>query len=215
MATTNAQLIDQAMSRLGQRKSTRVRSDIVSEINTAINTLERGDFHPWFLEETATLSVVSGESFKVLPTDYLIEADDSRPYFIESGTTYFLTKRFYGVLMGETPPELRFYAIRGEEFHFRMVADKAYTIYVPYYAKQTGNLVDDDTVVSNKWLIEAFDWTISEALKVVASVHLHSTELAQTHAAIALRAKRDIFKHHEARVNKNQDFEVGGATDGS
>lgn len=215
--TTNAQLLDQAMSRLGQRTSTRVRADVLTEINQTINTLERGTFIPWFLEETATLAVVSGESYKDLPSDFAIEADESRPYWIDAdGETHFLTKRFYGALPGESAAtSLKYYAIRGSEFHFRMVADGAYTIYVPYYARQTGDFDDNGEVVSNKWLIEATEWVLGDALQRVAAFHLHNGELATMHNLAAQRAQRELFNFHEARVNKNQDFEVGGASDGS
>lgn len=215
--TTNAQLIDQAMSRLGQRTSTRVRADVVTEINTTIDTLERGTFIPWFLEQTATLSIVSGESMKALPSDFTIEADESRPYWIDAdGETQFMTKRFYGALPGEhDATKVQFYAIRGSEFHFRMVADASYTIYVPYYAKQTGNLADNDSTVSNLWLIDAKEWVLGDALQRVAAFHLHNAELATMHNLAAQRAQRELFNFHEARVNKNQDFEVGGASDGT
>lgn len=213
--TTNAELLNQAMSRLGQRKSTRVRADVVTEINTAIEVLERGTFRPWFLEKTATLAVVKDDTFAALPTDFLIEAEEVRPYFVLEGKVHYLTKRFYGMLVGETPPEVRYYAIRGNDFHFRRPADIAYSIIVPYYAQTNDLLVDDTTDVSNPWLLNAQDWVFGKALGVVAAFHVHNQELAVNFSAAERQAKSDIYIFHEARINENQDFEVGGSSGGT
>lgn len=213
--STNAQFIDQAMGRLGQRTSTKIRANVVEEINTAIEDLERGTFFPWFLSKTATLSVVANDTFKDLPSDFALEEDETRPYYVEEGTVFYLTKRFYGTLLGETPTSLKFYATRGTEFHFRIPADKSYDIIVPYYAKTIDPLVDDTTPVSNLWLLEAKNWILGKALSVVAATNLQNLNLATTMAALEVKSRTDVYNYHEARMNQNQDFEVGGATDGS
>ena len=74
--TTNSELIDQAMGRLGGRTSTRLRADLVSEVNTTIDNFEQGTFIPWFLEATATLDIVADDTFVTLPEDFAIEADE-------------------------------------------------------------------------------------------------------------------------------------------
>lgn len=213
--TTNKELIDQAMSRLGQRSSVRVRADVVTEINTALDTLERGTFFPWFLEETAQLDIAIGDTFKALPSDFAREAEESRPYYTLEGTLHYMTKRFYGTLLGETPTKLMYYAIRGNDFHFRMPADIAYTVYVDYYARQGDPLADNTTDVSNLWLLNAKDWVMNEGLSVVAGLHLHNDKLEQKLFARANKAKNDLYVYHESRINENQDFEVGGASDGT
>lgn len=213
--TTNSELLDQAMGRLGGRSSTPLRANVLLEINTAIDTIERGTFFPWFLEQTAELSIVENDTFKAMPTDFAIEADESRPYYVLEGTVFYLTKRFHAALQGEVPTSVKFYAILGNDFHFRMPADQAYTINVPYYARETGNLVDDGTTVSNLWLINALDWVFGAALKVVAATRIQNDKLAVTMAAMEQKAKQDLYVFHEARINLNQDFEVGGASDGT
>ena len=213
--STNAQFIDQAMGRLGQRTSPKIRANVLEEINTAIDDLERGTFFPWFLEKTATLNLVVDETFQALPSYWVIEADETRPYYVENGLVYYLTKRFYGALLGEVPTTLKFYAIRGTEFHFRKVADKAYTVIIPYYAKTVDPLVDDATAVSNLWLLEAKNWIMGKALSVVAATNLQNLPLATTMAALEVKSRIEVFNYHEARLNQGQDFEVGGATDGS
>jgi len=213
--TTNSELIDQAMSRLGQRSSTRLRADVVTEINTTIDTLERGEFLPWFLEETATMTILPSQSFDTLPGDFGLEMEDSRPYYLKDGKTHYLTKRLFAAIFGEDPPDMRYYAIRGTEFYVRQIPDEEETVYLPYTARQTGDLADDGSVVSNLWLHHAKDWVLGEALAAVASLHLSNDKLAATQAVFGAKGKRSVFVHHEARVNMNQDFEVGGISDGS
>ena len=213
--TTNSELIDQAMGRLGGRSSTRLRADVVSEINMTIDNFEQGTFIPWFLEATATLDIAVDDTFVDLPDDFAIEADESRPYYVLEGTVYYLTKRFHGTLLGEVPTSVMYYAIHGTEFHFRMAADQVYTILLAYYAKETGNLVDDDTEVSNLWLINAKEWVMSDALSTVANTHVQNYKLADRLALKAQKARNDLYVFHEARININQDFVVGGSSDGS
>ncbi len=213
--TTNAEILDLAMSRLGGRSSVRVRADVLLEINSAIDTLERGTFFPWFLEKTDTLSFVADDTFKALASDFAIEAEETRPYYVEEGKVFYLTKRFYGTLVGEVPTGVKFYAIRGSDFHIRLAADKAYSILVPYYGRETGNLVDDGADVSNAWLIDAKDWVLAMALRTVAAVHLQNPTQATMFAQMEAKAKTDLYVFHEARINTNQDFVVGGSSDGT
>ncbi len=212
---TNAQLLDQAMGRLGQRKSLTVRANVVLEINSTIAELERGTFLPWFLESSTDLALAVDDTSKALPTDFLREEEESRPYFTLDGTVRYLTKRFYGTLQGEAPTNLRFYAIRGETFHFRFAADIAYTVTVDYYAKSNDAFVDNAVAVSNKWLLNAETWVLNEALKTVAALHINDAEKAATFALLAQVAKKDLYIYHESRINENQDFEVGGSSGGS
>ncbi len=213
--TTNSELLDNALSRLGQRKSTRVREDTIAEINEAIDNLERGSFFPWFLQKTVTLSFVSGDSFKPLPADFAIEQEDTRPFYTQESAIFYLTKRFFGTLQGEAPTFVKFYAVHGNDFHIRMPAEKDYSITVLYNARTGGGFVDDTNDVSNLWLIDAKEWVLSMALAKVARFHLQNTPLAADFVGMEAKAKRDLYNYHESRVNLNQDFEVGGATDGS
>lgn len=214
--TTNSELLDQAMSRLGQRASTRVRADVLAEINTTIDRLERNPFLPWFLEKDATLSVVANDTSVALPSDFLREAEESRPYYVLDSKVHYLTKRLFAALPGEDDAtSVKFYAIRGETFYFRMAADQSYTITLSYYAAQTGNLVDDASTVSNLWLTKAHDWVVNEALTKVAAFHVQNEKLAILLKGDASAARKELYGYHEARINENQDFVVGGSTNES
>jgi len=192
-----------------------VRADVLAEINATIDRLERGTFIPWFLEKTASLSFAVDDTLQPLPSDFAIEADESRPYYTLSGTVFYLTKRFAAAIQGETPNSVCFYAISGTNFLIRKAADIAYTISVPYYGRVTGDLVDNATAVSNLWLLDAKDWVLYEALTTVAAIQIQNDKLSQKMTVFAAGAKREVYNFHEARININQDFVVGGASDGS
>jgi hypothetical protein len=215
--TTNSELIDQWMSRLGQRTSTRVRADLVSEVNSAIKDLEVQPFVPWFLQKTATLSISTDDVLAALPSDFIIEREGHRPYYTREGTVHYLTKMVAGMIYGYTTTEVRpmRYAIDGNNFLFRPVADQAYTIYVPYYGKTGGGFVDDSADISNIWLLNAEEWVGAKALKMTAGTHLQNKGLAADFVGLEAAQKAAVYKLHIARESQNQDYEVGGISDGS
>lgn len=212
---TNKELIDLAMSRLGSRKSQRLRDSVVSEINQAIVTLERGTFLPWFLQNTASLVFAAGDTIKALPATFAREQEDTRPYFLTDTKATFLTKRLYPQLLREEPNEIALYSINGNDFHLRRVPTEAITIYVDYYARIGGTLVDNEDAISNSWLLDASDWVLGKALKTVALGPGGNRNLATDMAALETSARNDIYAYHESRVHTNQDYEVGGSTNGS
>ena len=213
----NSEQIDIWMSRLGQRKSQRLRTDLVAEINAAIQDLESQPFVPWFLQKTATLSVATGDSFKDLPSDFFIEREGTRPYYVLEGTTYFMRKMISGAIFGFTTTSTRpiRYSLTGNEFHFRPVADQAYSILVPYYGKTGGGVLDDSNEVSNLWILNATEWIANKALKVTARTHAQNQPLAADFAALEIQAKNNLYRLHEAREHVNQEYEMGGVSDGS
>lgn len=214
--STNKELIDQAMARLGSRKSQRLRDSVVQEINTAIDVLERGTFLPWFLQETATLVIPANTPFVTLPDNFAREQEDTRPYYFEGTTKVsFLTKRLHPQLMQSDISTLSLYSINGNEFHVRTVSTIEQTIYLEYYAKATGNLVDDENAISNPWLIDAKDWVLGKALKTAALGAGGNRQLASDMAELETAARNDVYAFHESRVHTNQDYEVGGSTNGS
>ena len=216
---TNAELLTQAMSRLGQRSSTRVRADVLAEINTTIDRLERGGFLPWFLEQTATIAVVASTASYSISTSFIREVEECRPYWVLSGVSpittqvTYLQKRGYSDLRGlGSETSLKYYAIQDQKIHIRMVPDVAYALYLQYYHRQTGNLADDSSTVSNLWLVNAHDWVVNEALATVADLHLHNSKLADKLRSYARAAKADLYIYHESRVHTNQDYYVGGSS---
>lgn len=215
--STHKELLDRWMGRLGSLRSTRVRADLLSEVNAAILDLENEAFIPWFLNRTGTLSIAQNDLFVTLPGDFLIEQEKHRPYYVLEGKTYYLKKvtsgAIYGVETSNTRPT--FYSINGSEFHFRPVADQAYTIYFPYYQKSGDPMTDDEDNVTNKWLLNAPEWIGMRALKMTAGTHLQNEKKGSVFAGLEREQKQKIYKRHIAREAQNQEYEVGGISDGT
>ena len=213
--TTNAEVIDQAMSRLGKRASTRLRADVLTEINAAIDAAEKAPFLPWFLQDLGSISATSSATSASLPADFLREEEDTRPYYVLSGTNYYLSKRLYNMLEGETPTSLSLYSIRGTTFYYKAAPSDALTIYLPYYKSVGGDLADDGSAVSNLWLLNARNYILAKALHMVASTVVRDDNLAREQAALRTDAWRDLVAFHESIQVENLDAYVGGASDGS
>ena len=212
---TNKTLIDDAMTRLGGRSSTRVRTGVVSEINKAIAFLERGEFLPWFLQSSTTLAIAANSNTATLPTDFLKEDEDARPYYTLDGKVYYLTKRFYAAMEGLEPDDTVFYAIRGNTFYVKRIPTEALSIEFLYLAQSNDPLMDNETAVSNVWLLNAEEWVVSRALRFVAMSHIQNSNLARDLQRSELEAKRNLYNYHISREIDAHDLEVGGATDGS
>ncbi len=221
---TNAEVLDLAMSRLGQRSSTRIRADVLSEVNASINTLEKAPFLPWFLRATDSFAfgdftVSNAIGTTALDSTFLRDVEDTRVYYTTSEAGFnFLTKLLIGMLPTETPLGQSFYAIDvgAKTISVRIAPVTGQTYWLEYYAEQTGNLVDDATAVSNKWLLNAQDYILAHALKTVARFQIQNDELAAKFAIQQTEEYTKLYNYHESLAHENQDYFVGGASpDGS
>lgn len=214
---TNTENIDLMMSRLGQRRSERVRADAIAELNAAIVDKERQPFIPWFLAGTEQVAVSTGETFKLISNNYLREVEDTQPYYMLDGRP----KRLLKVTVEEldlyngsaTAPEV--YTIIGNEFHFRPMADEPRTIFVRCYTRSADPIVDNDQETSNPWLINAFEYITSAALKKVAGLHIKDQEGAANFTALETQHRRELYTFHESRIHVGQDYFVGGISNGT
>lgn len=214
---TNQYFIDLWMSRLGQRASLRVRQDLVAEINSSIIYLESQVFIPWFLEAWTTIPLNPGDGIAPLPLTFAIEREYTRPYFSLEGRIHFLTKRVFGAIYGieDSGDVPKYYALHGQNLVLRPVATIPLTLNVAHYVKTGGGVVDDTAEATNVWLLNAPDWVAFRALKAVAGLHLQNTQKASEFERMEIQAKDDIYRFHLAREHQNQDYEVGGISDGS
>lgn len=213
----NSEQLDVWMSRLRSRKSVNLRADVVAEVNAAIVDLERKPFIPWFLEVNTPLTLALDSGNVALPANFSLEREGWRPYYVLEGTVYYLTKRVEGKVVGhvteKTSPQI--YGIIGDTLEFRPLADQEYTLNFYYYARTDGGFADDGSAVSNLWLLNVPEWVFAKAAVIVARMHLRNEELARDMAQLEIRSKTDAYKYHEARKHQNQDYEVGGASDGT
>lgn len=211
---TNAEKIEQMMSRLGQRTSQRVRTDLVAELNTAIEHLETQPFIPWFLRTTSFLTLPEGSTVVSLPSNYLREREEFLPYYSYDGTNYYIEKRLLGALPGFKPiistPEV--YAIDGGQFHFRPAAPEEIEVTFTHYSRSNDPVLDNDEEVTNPWLIEAFEYVSCVTLKNIATFHVQNLPLGEIFASLEFRYYGQLYKYHESRIHEGQDYYVGGAS---
>ena len=73
-STTNRQVIDLMMARLGDRAAPKLRSNVVLEINTYVDGRELQALLPWFLIKETVLIFAPQEISKPLPDDFLTGA---------------------------------------------------------------------------------------------------------------------------------------------
>lgn len=226
--TTNAEILDLAMSRLGHRTSPKVRADTLQELNVAIDTAERAPWLPWFLASDYVALVPAGAYYTVLPSNFLREKEDTRPYTLDGVKATHLTKVPFGMLQSQDPATaFSLYSIQvgdgrnqggGIEklIHFRAAgAADSQLVYMNLYRAQTGDVVDDTSNISNLWLTEARDYIMFKALRTVAEFHIQNDKLAQLFAIREFQALKILVDYHVSLDSENQDYFVGGSSDGS
>jgi len=212
--STHSEIIDLGMSRLGRRRSTEVRRDLVTEINSFLKRLSRQSFKPWFLMDMDTLTFEAGEVVKPLADDFSLEVEASRPFFTYDGEVEYLQKLSYAMLEGQTGTK-NFYAIEGNNIHIRPTPSEQQVVSFLYYKNDEGELVDNAIEATNLWLVNAEDWIVNSAASRVARFHTIARDLAQDLADDAREFKTELYVLHEARKHQNMDYYVGGASDGS
>lgn len=222
--STNAEVIELAMSRLGQRASTRLRADVLAEINASINSRERAPWLPWFLRDSewfeySDFAFAPGFGTATLDSAFLRERESTRVYrFSATDFKYtFLTRAVLGLIHTEQDATTQtHYDISGLSLQIAGVPVDNGDIYViHYYKAQTGNLVDDGSAVSNLWLINAQDYILAHALRNVADFHVQNTKLASRFALQQQEAFNELYAYHESLEHENTDYFVGGSSDGS
>ena len=211
---TNTVLLDQMMSRLGQRKSQRLRADLIAEVNQAVQELERKPFIPWFLEQALPLAFASGTASVAIP-NFIREVEETRPYYVQESQITYLAKTLRGTLYAHetalTSPQI--YTLTGDtNMEIRPVPTKDYTINILVYAKSNDAIADNTNEASNPWLLNAFDYLAETALERTARFHMRDMKAADEHGKAAARMLNDLYAFHESRVHTNQDYYVGGSS---
>lgn len=210
---TNTQALDLIMKRLGGRTSTDTRATLLLELNNKIAELERGPLKPWFLETEqtqATTPFVVGQNYIALPSDFLMEIEDA-DFRVQNGDGDYvsLVKVPYRRLMQETENAdsgaVEGYALFGERIYLGPAPDVAYNYKFPYLAKTTA-VVDDSNAITNKWLLEFFNYITLEAAFVMASEHVQSVELMNKLSAPLAAAQRAFRQEVEARIHTNMTY---------
>lgn len=167
--------------------------------------LEANPWLPWFLLSTWTgVSTSAGTAEVAVPTDFLLEAEESALYVQDSdGNWIELPKDASDVLaakyLGSGFP--RAYSLVGNSFRFFPVPDAPYPLkMVDYYAR--ADAIATLSPVS-PWLTEASDVVLGELGKVISEKHLKDGAMAATFAQDAARGWKRLYDKHIAREEVN------------
>lgn len=215
--------VDLLMKRLGNRKDTSLRDDIINEMDfVQDNILQGGPFYPWFLlsEETYT-TTTAGEHRLPLPTDFLHEWEDGTLYRKDTAATgatnpwieltrddWDILKNSYTTVAGGTP---KYYDISANYFLLADTPDDAYEIWFRYYSK-ADNLAGsygDANNVENGWLKYAPDWFMGEVGLIIAGQYLQSDTMVQIFATQATRGKKRLYDLDISMQESNKKRAMG------
>jgi len=189
---------------------------LVNELRIAQEqTLEGGEFLPWFLLTTDTSQVLLADEATVsLPTAF-IRFHENRPvrYKDTTATTpdqyrKVSNKSLMFLLDGYEASDTgspEYWALQGRTLIFRPYADINYGLGLRYFAKDT-SLATDTT---NNWLTYAQDWLMAETGYAVASTYLEDEKKAAIWQAAIARAKDRVWRAHEAFMAQAANYSMG------
>lgn len=210
---TNAQMLDLIMKRFGGRSSTTLRAQTLTELNEQIKQKEQGDVCPWFLKDVWTPSTTANIEYIELPADYIRDDDDANPEIRHPDTGWDkLTKVGYNRLRAETANALaqipEGFSIYGERAYFGPTPDAVYSFRLPYF-KRTTPVVDNTSEITNKWLINFFNFITLETVDLVARLHIRDYQLVNTIQSELDQARSQFVRAVEAREHAGQTYLLG------
>lgn len=210
----NAQFLDRVMDRLGRRKSTDLRANVVLELQIKKAEYETGATLPWWLESIPTLGpTTQGLSGFTLPTNLIREMEDGAVRVLDpdDGTEYYPRKKSYSDVQAQTvagvlgPPQI--YAIFGDSIYFAPLMAKAYTFIIPGYYSSPD--LTDDTSALTGWYKYAPQLMLCGVVAVVAETPLQNYNLSNLYRQREVDQKAILWRSIEARLNANRDVEIG------
>lgn len=210
---TNAEVLALMMQRFGNRSSTSLKATVLIELNQKIRQLERGPSKPWFLEDIWQGQTVANQDYVDLPSDYLIEDDEGEREIRDTNVSPIawtkLNKTSYGKLRAQTAnAEAQIpvaYAIYGEKAYFGPTPDQVYSFRIPYF-KRTTEIADNTQAVSNKFLLEFFNYITLTTVDIVARTHTRDNGLVDRISKQLLEAKDEYFREVEARLHAGREY---------
>lgn len=196
--------------RLGDRSDMQER--ILREMDFIQTTvLEENEWMPWFLEsEWASAQTTVGEARVPLPTDFLVEIEESHLYISkDGGEEKRLVKKDMDTAKSLRPgsgqPE--YYAISGGYFYFYATPDYAYDLRMRYYAKDA---LMSAANVETLWLKHASDLVMALVGEAIAGKHIQNLQQAAAFQADAQKAWNRLLTKHTALNELNMARALGG-----
>ena len=206
---TNKEMFDFIMQRLGNRTSTTTRAAVVKELNEVIRQMELSDVLPWFMEDIWVQNTSANVDYLDLPTDYIRDDDEGNP---EIQTTsgyrkcpkdgYNNLRATYANLDAAIPEK---FAIYGERVYFGPTPDAAYSFRLPYY-KRTGDVVDNTSAITNKWLLNFFNFITLCTINIVARTHTRDDKLVSSTSSPLADARKLMWQGIEARIHAGREY---------
>jgi len=209
---TRDEAITLVLNRLGNRANdTVLTAQAVLELQHVQEQMELKEELPDFLlTERATASTIADEERLPVPTNFLLELEEGALFITnDDGTEIELEKDDYDVLRNKfasvaaTLPTR--YALRNDYFVLFPKPNKAYTVRMAYYKKDT--VLSSD--VTNQWLTYAPDVMINGLGEVLAGEYLHNAALRDRFAARGSGAVRRMYNRDTALKEANKKRNMG------
>ena len=216
--------VDLLMNRLGARTSSTLRDKIISEmVFVQENTLEGGDFLPWFLiTNDDTLVSVASQEYINLPSDFIREWEDGGFWVNDSTDTVNPWKQLvrddYDIIKKKSPPTTEDAPARydrdGSRLLLRPIPDRVYSFDLWYYQQDSslaGTYGDAGASEENGWLQHASDWMLGEVGLLVYSLHLQGTNqnIIQLFQALKVMGQDRVYKRDTEWREANKYRQMG------
>jgi hypothetical protein len=206
--TTNAQVLDNMMARLGNRQSPKLRGSVLFELNNKINLLEGGALLPWFLQKEWAFQLVVNQITYDLPADFLREEEEGALRVSYQGRPIaFVGKVAKEDLVYEGDDPALCYTLFGEKLQIAPTPDTTYDCVLEYLAAST-DVTDTGVPVSNVWLLNAYNFVTYGALVAIANFHVQDPEMAARFEREEAKARDALWRTHEARQHTNRDYKI-------
>lgn len=216
---TNAEALDRIMQRLAGRTSEVTRAAVLTELNLKIDELEGGEWKPWFLEKRTTGVLVVDQDYLDLPSDFVEEYEEGAFVLLDPDTAAASYPKKVDIewlesecLIGANNAVPSGYALFGDQFILGPKPDKAYSYRLKYLGR-TDDVVDNTDPITNKWLLEFFNYITLETAMQVALTILQSQEMATKMKPERDKAKDHFWRRVVSRQMANTDPLLGNTED--
>ena len=215
--------VDIIMQRLGNRKDTDLRDDIINEmVFVQESILEGGPFYPWFLvTEESYIDTTPGDERVAVPSDFLHEWEDSVLYRFDATATgaqnpwiplerddWDTIRQELTTVDGGVPTK---YDISGDYFMLADTPDDAYSVRMRYFAadESLAGTYGDAANIENKWLKHAPDWFIGEVGLIIGNQYLQSDVMDKVFGLQLQRGRKRVYDKDVSMAESNKMRSMG------
>lgn len=199
------------------------RSDLDATIATEMTLVQQElleddhEFKPWFLftdYTNASFITTVGQDYVSLPTDFLLQIDDTYLYWQDPDVTG--TDNSWRPIRGNALGEVMSWveadsapticALLGRRLYLKPTPQEVWNLRLFYYRRDSAPTGE----TANLWLTYAADWLVAQTAAKIAAEYLQDEAAANIQAASAQRARKRVFMQTEARMNTGFDALKGG-----